>query len=80
MDKFNNEKINFDKYINSERKKNKYDSRPDLEQAHKYWKAILEKTEQVDRQLYGNLHGFRIAGCRLRLIDNKLKLKPVKSN
>jgi hypothetical protein len=65
-----------DEYLNKSREKNKYDPRSDLENDGKLWQMVLREAEKVDQQVYGNLHGFRCAGCRLKLQDNKLAMMP----
>lgn len=52
----------------------RYDPRPDIAHDHQLWKLLLTEAEKVDRQLFGNLHGFRCIGAELQVSDNKLKL------
>ena len=66
----------FIKYIDEIREQQRYDPRPDLSEDSKYWQAILKEAEKQDKQVYGNLHGFRIAGCRLQLENEQLKMTP----
>jgi hypothetical protein len=54
--------------------KYKYDPRPKLKEDSKNWQLLLKEAEKIDRQLYGNLHGFRCIGAKLQLEGNKLKL------
>lgn len=54
--------------------KYKYDPRPEFEGDSKIWQLLLEKAEQIDGQLYGNLHGFRCIGSRLKVENGSLKL------
>jgi len=32
--------------------------------------------KKAEKQVYGNLHGFRIVGCRLQLENEQLKMTP----
>ena len=70
------EEFDLDNYLNELRQKNKYDPRPDLEEDHELWQLVLKEAEKIDRQVYGNLHGFRCAGCQLEIKDNQLTLIP----
>jgi hypothetical protein len=71
-----NDEKELDEYLNNLREKNRYDPRSDLENDSKLWQMVLREAEKVDQQVYGNLHGFRCAGCRLKLQDNKLAMMP----
>ena len=53
---------------------NRYDPRPDITEDHRLWHLLLKEAEQVDQQLYCNLHGFRCIGAKLQLNDNEMKL------
>lgn len=51
------------------------DPRPDLEQDHRMWVAVLALTWERNPKLHGLLHGLRCAGCRLeRLRNGRYKL------
>ena len=78
MDNVSNEKEEFDldNYLNELRLKNKYDPRKDIEEDSKLWIKVLKEAEKVDRQIYGNLHGLRCVGCKLKIVDGQLMLKP----
>src|SRR5690625_2175302 len=41
------------------------DPRPDLAEDHRQWVVVLAIAWYKDRQLHGDLHGFRCAGARL---------------
>lgn len=51
------------------------DPRPDLEDDHHLWVALLAEARRIDpapgteRSLHGLLHGLRCGGCRLRWTD-----------
>jgi len=66
----------FNLYIEELREKNRYDPRPDLKEDHDYWQAVLKEAEKLDKQIYSNLHGFRCAGCRLKIEGDGLRLFP----
>ncbi|MCF8002008.1 MAG: hypothetical protein K9K76_09150 [Halanaerobiales bacterium] len=68
--------LSTEEYLQEERKKAKYDPRPDIKEDHNLWQLVLKKAEKTSKQLYGNLHGFRIAECRLVLAENGLNLVP----
>ena len=78
MDDDNNgkEKFDLDNYLNELRLKNKYDPRKDIEEDSKLWIKVLKEAEKVDRQIYGNLHGCRCGGARLKIEEGQLKLIP----
>src|SRR6056297_2372744 len=65
-----------EEYLQKEREKAKYDPRPDLKEDADLWQLVLNKAKKIDEQLYGNLHGLRIAECELILVENSLKLVP----
>ncbi len=65
-----------DKYLQKHREQNRYDPRPDLTKDHEYWVAVLKQAEQEGNDTYGILHGFRCAGAKLVLKDNKLVMEP----
>jgi len=52
----------------------KYDPRPDIKEDHQLWQLLLREAEQVDKQLYSNLHGFRCVGAKLNINDDEMKL------
>jgi hypothetical protein len=66
----------FEEYLNKLVEKHKYDPRPDLKKDSKLWQVVLKTAERVNKQIYSNLHSFRIAGARLKVKDGKLKLIP----
>jgi len=76
MENFCNEEKELEDFLQLERKKNRYDPRKDLSEDHELWQVVLKEAGKVDRQLYGNLHGFRCMGCRLKKNKNILRLIP----
>ena len=68
--------MNFNKWINELRYKNKYDPRPDIKEDSWLWNNVLKTAEKIDGDIYGILHGFRCAGCMLKLKNNHITLKP----
>ena len=55
--------------------KYRYDPRPDLKTDHHFWKQVLKNAEQIDENLYSNLHGIRAVGGILQVKNNKLRLE-----
>jgi len=52
------------------------DPRKELEQDSLLWQAVLGcASAYKDKQIYGNLHGFRCSGARLILKENILTLQ-----
>jgi len=50
-----------------------FDPRIDLKQDHMLWELVLAcATQYQDKQIFGNLHGFRCGGAHLILKDNNL--------
>ena len=76
MEEFKNGRPEFENFIEKQRAKNNYDPRPDLEEDHHLWQSVLKLAEQRNKKLYWNLHGFRIAGCKLEVKGESLKMNP----
>lgn len=52
-----------------------YDPRKDLAKDTQLWELVLACANQYqDKQIFGNLHGFRCAGSRLSIKDENLIL------
>ncbi len=52
------------------------DPRPDLREDSHLWQGVLKKAKNIDNFMHGSLHGFRCAGCRLKLEGDTLRLYP----
>ena len=71
-----NENVDIDTYLKELRLKNKYDPRKDIEEDSELWVKVLRQAENINNQVYSNLHGLRCAGCRLKIKDKQLTLIP----
>lgn len=76
MNEIDNEKeeFNLDDYLEKLRLENKYNPRKDIKEDSDLWQKVLRRAEQVDNQIYNNLHGLRCVGCQLEINDNQLML------
>jgi len=53
-----------------------YVPRPDLVGDMRYWKSVLWNCWNLDRDMYGLLHGIRCGGGQLALTQNSYRLPP----
>ena len=52
------------------------DPRNDLKEDHNLWEFVLAcANEYKNKNIFGNLHGFRCAGSRLSVVDKNLNFK-----
>jgi len=50
------------------------DPRPDLKEDSHLWQQVLPRAKNINNFMHGALHGFRAAGCRLKIEGNSLQM------